>query len=125
MSRNKTIMIVDDNQDILNIVKAVLEGHGCEVISATNGMDFLSRLEHQKPDLIILDIMLPDIDGLEILKRLKDNVDTASIPVIMLTILEQCEDIDRAYELGCTYYLTKPFTSRQLLNAIGPVLENQ
>lgn len=125
MSRNKTILVVDDNQDIVNIVTITLEGHGYEVISASSGSDLLRCLENQKPDLILLDIMLPDMNGLEILKRLKDNADTSSIPVVMLTIMEQYEDIARAYELGCEYYIAKPFTASQLLNAIGSLLGNQ
>ncbi len=122
MDTKKTIMVVDDNPDIITIVRTILEGKGYSVMSAYSGPELLTLLEGQKPDLIVLDIMMPQMDGLEVLTRLKGAADTASIPVILLTAKVQYEDVLGGYKLGADYYITKPFTSTQLLNGINLLL---
>jgi len=117
-----TILVVDDNPDMLDIAKTILEGSGYGVQTANNGLDIFSRLEEQKPDLIILDITMPYIDGLEVLERLKGTAETSSIPVILLTVKVQHEDVLKGYKLGADYYITKPFNSSQLTNGINFVL---
>ena len=115
-------MVVDDNPDIITIVKTILEGKGFNVLSASSGQELLNLLQGQKPDLIILDIMMPEMDGLEVLSRLKAVTETASIPVILLTAKVQYEDVLGGYKLGADYYITKPFTSTQLVNGINLLL---
>ncbi len=122
MDKNKTIMVVDDNPDIITIVKTILEGKGYSVFSAFSGAELLNMLKGQKPDLIILDIMMPEMDGLEVLSRLKAMSETATIPVILLTAKVQYEDVLGGYKLGADYYITKPFTSTQLVNGINLLL---
>jgi two-component system alkaline phosphatase synthesis response regulator PhoP len=123
MDTKKTIMVVDDNPDIITIVKTILEGRGYSVFSATSGPDLLNLLTtSQKPDLIILDIMMPEMDGLEVLTRLKGKTETSTIPVILLTAKVQYEDVLGGYKLGADYYITKPFTSTQLVNGINLLL---
>ena len=122
MDTQRTIMVVDDNPDIITIVKTILEGKGYNVLSASSGKELLSLLNNQKPDLIILDIMMPEMDGLEVLGRLKGVTETASIPVILLTAKVQYEDVLGGYKLGADYYITKPFTSTQLVNGINLLL---
>ena len=122
MDNKKTIMVVDDNPDIITIVKTILEGKGYTVFSASSGPELLSLLKDHKPDLIILDIMMPEMDGLEVLTRLKGMADTATIPVILLTAKVQYEDVLGGYKLGADYYITKPFTSTQLVNGINLLL---
>lgn len=122
MNMKKTIMVVDDNPDIITIVKTILEGKGYQVLSAASGAQLLNLLESTKPDLIILDIMMPEMDGLEVLSRLKALTETASIPVILLTAKVQYEDVLGGYKLGADYYITKPFTSTQLVNGINLLL---
>ena len=122
MDTKKTIMVVDDNPDIITIVKTILEGKGYKVLSAYSGPELLTCLEGQKPDLIVLDIMMPQMDGLEVLTRLKGAPDTSSIPVILLTAKVQYEDVLGGYKLGADYYITKPFTSTQLVNGINLLL---
>ncbi len=122
MNANRTIMIVDDNPDIVTIVKTILEGKGYVVQTAYSGMEVFSRLEEKKPDLIILDVMLPQMDGLEVLTRLKGTAESSSIPVILLTAKVQYEDVLGGYKLGADYYITKPFTSTQLINGINLLL---
>ena len=122
MEKNKTVMVVDDNPDIVTIVKTILEGKGYGVQSAYSGQEVFNMLEEQKPDLIVLDIMMPQMDGLEVLTRLKGEPATATIPVILLTAKVQYEDVLGGYKMGADYYITKPFTSTQLLNGINLLL---
>ena len=122
MDTKKTIIVVDDNPDIITIVRTILEGKGFTVMSAYSGAELLTLLEEQKPDLIVLDIMMPQMDGLEVLTRLKGAADTSSIPVILLTAKVQYEDVLGGYKLGADYYITKPFTSTQLINGINLLL---
>ena len=122
MDTQRTIMVVDDNPDIITIVTTILEGKGYQVLSASIGQELLNLLTDRKPDLIILDIMMPEMDGLEVLGRLKAVTETASIPVILLTAKVQYEDVLGGYKLGADYYITKPFTSTQLVNGINLLL---
>jgi len=122
MEKNKTVMVVDDNPDIVTIVKTILEGKGYVVQSAYSGQEVFNLLSEQKPDLIVLDIMMPQMDGLEVLTRLKGEPSTATIPVILLTAKVQYEDVLGGYKMGADYYITKPFTSTQLLNGINLLL---
>ena len=116
-------MVVDDNADIVTIVKTILEGKGYEVQCAFSGQEAFQMLGQNRPDLIILDIMMPEMDGLEVLKRLKGDADTSSIPVILLTAKVHYEDVLSGYRKGADYYITKPFTSTQLLNGISLLLD--
>jgi two-component system alkaline phosphatase synthesis response regulator PhoP len=121
-SNAKTIIVVDDNPDIVNIVKTILEGKGYNVMCAYSGAELFTKLKEKTPDLIILDIMMPEMDGLEVLTRLKGAAETASLPVILLTAKVQYEDVLGGYKLGADYYITKPFTSTQLTNGINLLL---
>jgi CheY-like chemotaxis protein len=122
MENNKTIMVVDDNPDIITIVRTILEGKGFNVLSATSGAECLEALKSQRPDLIVLDIMMPEMDGLEVLTRLKAMSEFANVPVVLLTAKVQYEDVLGGYKLGADYYITKPFTSTQLINGINLLL---
>ena len=114
-----TILVADDDPDIVAIAKTTLEGTGYGVQIANNGLEVFTRLEEQKPDLIILDIIMPHMDGLEVLQQLKGNADYSSIPVILITAKIQQENMVRGYNLGADYYITKPFTSTQLIYGIN------
>jgi len=118
----KTIMVVDDHPDLVEIVRTMLEAKGYNVMCASSGQQLFAGLEELKPDLIFLDIMMPQMDGLEVLTRLKGNSNTASIPVILLTCKGQHEDVIGGYKTGADYYITKPFTSTQVLSGINLVL---
>jgi len=115
----KTIMVVDDDPDTLDIIKLILKDNGYGVQTAVNGLEVFSRLEEQKPDLIILDIRMPHMDGLEVLERLKGTAETSSIPVILITARIFSKDMARSYIQGADYYMTKPFTSTQLIDGIN------
>ncbi len=118
----KTIMVVDDNHNIVETLRTILEAKGYNVMSAYSGQELFASLKEQIPDLILLDIMMPQMDGLEVLTRLKGNPDTASIPVILLTVKGEPEDVIKGYERGADVYITKPFTSTEVLEAINLVL---
>ncbi len=119
---NRTIMVVDDEQEIVKVVSIMLESKGFNVRCAYSGKDFFTGLEEQKPDLILLDIMMPQMDGLEVLTRLKGNPATASIPVILLTANIQNDDVLGGYNAGAEYYIPKPFTKGQLLAGVNSIL---
>jgi DNA-binding response OmpR family regulator len=111
-------MVVDDSHDMVTVLKGLLESKGYSVQCAHSAEEMFNQMEQQKPDLIILDIMMPDVDGLEALVRLKEVSATCLIPVILLTARHQYEDVLKGYNVGANYFITKPFTSNQLLNGI-------
>ncbi len=119
---NRAIMVVDQYSVIVAIIKTILEDKGYALQFAYSGQEAFNLLGEQKPDLIILDILMPTIDGLEVLTRLKEDPDTASIPVILLTSKVEYKDILIGYNMGANYYITKPFTSTQVLDGINLVL---
>ncbi len=119
---NRTILVVDDNPDIVTIVKTILEVKGYGVQSAYSGQEVFNLLGELKPDLIILDIMMPEMDGLKVLTRLKGDAGTASIPVILLTAKVKHDDVLGGYKMGADYYITKPFTITQLMTGINSLL---
>ncbi len=119
---NRTIMVVDDNEDLVEILRITLESKGFNVRCAYSGKELFTGLEEQKPDLILLDIMMPKMDGLEVLTRLRENSDTASIPVILLTAKVLYDDVIRGYKRGAEYHITKPFTPTQVLEGVNLIL---
>ncbi len=118
----RTITVVDDDLEIVSLVRVILEQEGFNVRCAYSGKDLFAGLEKEKPDLIILDVMMPVMDGLVVLARLKDAPETSSIPVILLTVLEQHEDVLAGYKTGADYYMAKPFTKTQLITGINRLL---
>jgi len=113
------ILIVDDELDILKMVVFRLRKSGYEVITATDGQEALEMIEKDNPDLIILDLVLPKIDGYEVCKRLKASDEFRNMPVIFLTA-STCADLsEKAKELGADDYLTKPFEPDILIERVG------
>jgi len=103
----KKILFVEDEQTLQKALKEVLEKEGYNVLPASNGEEGLSSAKEQKPNLILLDLILPKMDGFEVLKNLKADNKCKDIPVIVLTNLEGSSDVGRAIELGATTYLVK------------------
>jgi CheY-like chemotaxis protein len=122
LANKRTIMVVDDDPEIVKVLRAILERSDFNVICVYSGLEIFANLAEQRPDLILLDIMMPQMDGLEALTRLKEDPETASIPVILLTAKVQYDDILGGYKMGADYYLTKPFTNAQLLTGINILL---
>ena len=118
-TRRKKILVVDDEPDVAQLARVYLEKRGYQVIVATSGREALDKTRQEHPDLITLDILLPDMDGFVVLEHLKAEPDTASIPVLMLTIVQ---DRDKAIKLGALEYLNKPIDEAQLLNCVRQIL---
>jgi two-component system, OmpR family, alkaline phosphatase synthesis response regulator PhoP len=116
------ILVVDDNEDTLRIISRILENGGYGVIVEHNGKDGLARAREVIPEAIILDIMMPGMSGMEVLERLRASPETSRIPVILLTAKAQDQDVIAGYQSGADYYMTKPFTSNQLLYGVKLVL---
>ncbi len=117
-----SVLVVDDNDDNVRIMSTILLARGFEVRIARDGKSALQSVEQQRPDLILLDIMMPGMNGMEVLDAIKTHPHSASIPVVMVTAKAQDDDLLQGYRSGADYYVTKPFTSRQLLYAISLVL---
>ena len=116
------ILVVDDEPDILSVLVYHLSREGYRVTTAVNGQAALSSAEVDRPDLIILDLMLPGMDGYEVLQRLRKSERTDAIPVILLTARRAEEERVRGFETGADDYITKPFSARELTLRVGAVL---
>jgi two-component system, OmpR family, alkaline phosphatase synthesis response regulator PhoP len=121
MTKEK-ILVVDDEEDILELVRYNLSREGYKVLSATSGEEGLKSARAEKPDLIILDLMLPGVDGLDVTRRLKGDEATRKIPIVMLTAKGEESDIVTGLELGAEDYITKPFSAKVLVARIRTVL---
>ena len=120
---SKKILVVDDNVDSIMILRSILESQGYSVRTAQSGLDALDLLTHEVPDLVLLDVMMPQMSGIEVLERIKTTHATSRVPVIMVTAKIQDEDVMTGYQHGADYYITKPCTAKQLLYGIGLVLD--
>ncbi len=119
MEAKKKILVVDDERGLAKIIRLNLEQDGFEVVEANNGTQAMEKLRTTLPDLILLDVMMPDIDGFTVLKMIRE---IGNIPVIMLTAKGQEEDKVKGLELGADDYVTKPFSPRELTSRIRAVL---
>jgi DNA-binding response OmpR family regulator len=118
----KTILVIDDEKDLIKLIDLHLSKEGYLVIGAKNGIEGLDIALKHKPDLILLDIMMPKLDGLEVCKRLKSAIETSRIPVVMLTAKAQETDKVIGLELGADDYITKPFSPRELVARVKAIL---
>jgi two-component system phosphate regulon response regulator PhoB len=120
-----TILVVDDEEDILELVRYHLHREGYRVITAVSGEEVLSSVREKAPDLILLDLMLPGLDGLEVCRFLKADERSAKVPIIMLTAKGSEADIIVGLELGADDYITKPFSPRMLSARVKAVLRRE
>ena len=118
----KKILIVDDEKELVNLAAHHMKMAGYEVISAYDGEAALALTKQKEPDLIILDLMLPKIDGWEVCRRLRTEIATQHIPIIMLTARTEIEDKLKGYDAGTDDYVTKPFSQRELVVRVKRVL---
>lgn len=117
MNRQK-ILIVEDEESLLKLESILLTSKGYEVRGVTSGQAALDALQEDPPDLVLLDIMLPEIDGFEVCRRIKENAGTSHIPVIMLTAKKSRDDMARGENAGADWYITKPFKSAMVIQTI-------
>ncbi len=120
---NSKILLVDDIAKNLQLLGTILQEHGFQVAIAKSGLQALSIVENKPPDLILLDISMPEMDGYEVCRRLKENSDTKEIPIIFLTAKTEVEDIVKGFEAGGVDYITKPFNPKELLKRVITHLE--
>ena len=115
MSKREKIAVIEDEADILEVVQYNLRREGYLVVSSRNGEEGLDRIRKENPDLVLLDLMLPGLDGLEVCKRLQADPVTAAIPVIMVTAKGEESDVVLGLQLGADDYVTKTFSPKELL----------
>jgi len=116
------ILIVDDNPDSVAIMRSILENRGYHVHVAASGTEALQVVRKEPLDLVLLDVMMPEMSGIEVLQQIKDNSQTGRLAVILVTAKTHDEDVMVGYQYGADYYITKPFTAKQLLYGIDLVL---
>jgi two-component system phosphate regulon response regulator PhoB len=121
----KSILVVDDEMYIVNILDFTLAGEGWHVISANNGEDALRTLVKVEPDLVILDVMMPRIDGIEVCRAIKAREESAKTPVIMLSAKDRDKDREEGLKAGADLYLTKPFSPARLVQEIRNLMNPQ
>ncbi len=121
----KRILVVDDEEDILELVRFNLQKAGYVVLCATSGEKAVELARKEQPDLLVLDLMLPGMDGLDVAKFLKNNTETKDIPIIMLTARGEEADVVTGLELGADDYMTKPFSPRILLARVKAVIRRR
>jgi two-component system phosphate regulon response regulator PhoB len=122
---SKNIMIVEDEEDIQELIRYNLSKNGFNSMIFSSGEEALAALSCYSPDLALLDLMLPGIDGFEVCKKLRNNYETTDLPVIMLTARGEEEDVIKGFECGADDYVTKPFSPKILVSRIKAVLRRQ
>lgn len=122
MLRKKRVLIVEDEESLLKLETILLTVKGFEVIGATTGKMAIDKIGVEKFDLVLLDIMLPDIDGFEVCRQIRKDSRTAAVPIIMLTGKKTMDDRDRGVSCGANAYLVKPFKSAMIIDEINRLL---
>ena len=118
----KTVLIVEDNELNMKLFRDLLDAHGYRTLQTRNGMEALSLAREHRPDLILMDIQLPVMDGYEACRRIKANPDLRHIPIIAVTSYALSGDEEKTRDAGCDSYVAKPFSPRQLLAKINELL---
>ncbi|MFH1798134.1 MAG: response regulator [Candidatus Omnitrophota bacterium] len=118
----KRILVVDDEIELVKAIRLRLEHAGYEVLLAYNGREGFEKAEKEKPNLILMDVLMPEMDGLQAVEKLKTNNQTEAIPVLMLTAKSQLTDVTKATNLGAEDYIVKPFDSKVLLEKVKKAL---
>ena len=118
------VLIVEDNENNMELISFIIEANGAETIQAINGLSGVEMALNEKPDYVILDIQLPDIDGLEVLKRIRASEEGKDIPVIAMTSYAMAGDKERMINAGCNGYIEKPIDPERVINQIEKILES-
>ena len=120
----KNILVVDDDENILNLEKTILEQRGFEVTGAVGGAEALDVLAKKSFDLVLLDVMMPEVDGFAVCRRIKEDPRLKDIPVIFLTAKGGGDALAEGFESGAVMYINKPFTANKLLTIVNTMLES-
>jgi pilus assembly protein CpaE len=116
------ILIIDDDHNTLQLIDLMLQRKGYQTVSASNGMQGLLKMDEESPDLILLDVMMPDMDGYEVARRVRNNPETTGIPILMFTAKSQVDDKVTGFEAGADDYITKPTTPKELQTHVRTLL---
>ena len=122
---NKKVLVIDDEETIRKFIKIQLGKAGYEVKEAADGEQAMILLDRIRFDVLICDIMMPKKSGWEVLREVRSNPETSEIPVIFLTAKNEDDDMFKGYEMGATYYITKPFTKSQLLFGLNTIFDRK
>ncbi len=125
MSRQPLVMVADDDALLRSLVAFKLQARGFRVTMAGDGDEALRFIGEERPDLVVLDAMMPGADGFEVLRQIKDDAATAAIPVVMLTARKQESDIVGALQLGASDYIVKPFIPEELATRVARLLPSE
>jgi len=118
----KNIMVIDDDKVTASLIPFILKGEGYKVIAYQDGAEALDKFDDNPPDLVLLDIKMPELDGFEVCSAIKSRADTSSIPVIMMTASDKLGDAETAFERGAEEFLTKPIEKDKLLAKVEKYL---
>ncbi len=121
--KTPVVLVVDDNLQNLELIQAYLEDIDCASVPAHDGMEALKIIEKDRPDLVLLDVMMPQMSGFEVCKRLKNDPKTKDIPVIMVTALNEFGDIERGIDSGTDDFISKPVNKLELLTRVRTMLK--
>jgi two-component system KDP operon response regulator KdpE len=119
----KTILVVDDEQDLLDLMEIILGAEGFDIITASNGQEAINKIKDQIPDLVLLDVMMPIMDGWQTLKNIKSTKETMHIPVVMVTAKIGDDDRARGFREGASDYIGKPFAPKEVVNRVKVLLK--
>jgi len=114
----KKILVIDDEENILNLIRTGLEESGFDVVTKSNGLDALIFIEEEKPAIIIADIMMPRLNGLDLLEALKNKEETRKIPLIFISAMDQAKTVQEGLDLGAVDYITKPFKVSEIVGKV-------
>jgi CheY-like chemotaxis protein len=118
---SKKVLVVDDDPVVRLLVNEFLSSQGYEVLTVESGTECMNAVTDKKPDVVVLDLLMPEMNGIEVLKRLRDNPNTASLPIVMMSSDFDTRDITSSYNLSADGYVQKPFGMRDILSAVKEV----
>jgi DNA-binding response OmpR family regulator len=119
------VLVVDDDPQVLKLLRVNFELEGFEVMSATNGEEALELVGRDTPDVVVCDVMMPGIDGLEVVRRLRAHPDTVSLPLVVVSAKAQRADVRAGLKLGADEYVTKPFDPAELIEIVQRLLDDR
>ncbi|MEJ5170424.1 MAG: response regulator [Fimbriimonadales bacterium] len=118
------VLVCDDERHIVRLIQVNLERQGFQVVTAFDGKEGLEKVRSEKPDIVVLDVMMPYMDGFEVLKSIRREPETENLPVIMLTAKAQDKDVFEGYHYGADMYLTKPFNPMELVTFVKRIAQS-
>ncbi|HSH01351.1 MAG TPA: response regulator [Anaerolineae bacterium] len=119
---NWSVLVVDDEPMARTLLRLMLVRAGFEVFEAENGFDAIDKVKETPPDLVILDVMMPDLDGFSVCEQLRSEANTADLPIIMLSAKTDTDSVNRGMQMGATKYLTKPISHEELTRHVKEIL---